>query len=250
VDTTIVPFVDEAGRPYQYLAIRHEVTQLKEAEEQLQSMMAQLMHVQEEERKRISRDLHDGIGQSLFSLKITIDRMISEGGNPGLQQLGKQVSQLMEEVRSLAWELRPSVLDDLGVVPALRTYIESYERHFGIRVRFVSSLRRRLKLPAETAVFRVVQEALTNIGKYAGVSEASVTLTDSGDGIEAVIEDRGAGFNRSEAGQGVGLFSMEERARAVQGQLEIRSAPEQGTTVILRIPASALTADISPSERT
>ncbi|WP_276358024.1 PAS domain-containing sensor histidine kinase [Cohnella caldifontis] len=236
VDTTIVPFVDGEGRPYQYLAIRHEVTQLKEAEEQLQSMMAQLMHVQEEERKRFSRDLHDGIGQSLFSMKISIDRMVAEGGDPGLQQLGKQVSQLMEEVRGLAWELRPSVLDDLGVVPALRTYIENFERHYGIRVRFESNLRRRLDLLAETAVFRVVQEALTNIGKYAGVSEATVTLTHSEEGLEAVIEDKGAGFDRTEAGQGVGLFSMEERARAAHGQLAVRSAPDQGTTVTLRIP--------------
>lgn len=237
VDTTIVPFVDEQGRPYQYLAIRHEVTQLKETEEQLQRMMSQLMHVQEEERKRLSRDLHDGIGQSLFSLKISIDRMIAEGGSPGLQQLGQEVAHLMEEVRSLAREMRPSVLDDLGVVPALRTYIENFERHYGIHVRFESNLRRRPNLLAETTIFRIVQEALTNIGKYAGVSEASVTLQDTGDGLEAVIADKGAGFNRKDAGRGVGLFSMEERARAVQGELEIDSAPGRGTTVTLRLPA-------------
>jgi len=238
VDTTIVPFVDEEGRPYQYLAIRHEVTQLKETEEQLQSMMSQLMHVQEEERKRISRDLHDGIGQSLFSLKISIDRMVSEGADAaGLERLGQDVARLMEEVRGLAWELRPSVLDDLGIVPALRTYIENYERHYGIRVRFEHNLRRRPNLLAETAIFRVIQEALTNIGKYAGVSEAFVALRDRGDRLEAVIEDKGAGFLRSEAGRGVGLFSMEERARAAQGQLEIKSAPGQGTVVTLRLPA-------------
>jgi PAS domain S-box-containing protein len=238
VDTTIVPFVDEEGRPYQYLAIRHEVTQLKETEEQLQSMMSQLMHIQEEERKRISRDLHDGIGQSLFSLKISIDRMVSEGADAaGLERLGQDVARLMEEVRGLAWELRPSVLDDLGIVPALRTYIENYERHYGIRVRFEHNLRRRPNLLAETAIFRVIQEALTNIGKYAGVSEAFVALRDRGDRLEAVIEDKGAGFLRSEAGRGVGLFSMEERARAAQGQLEIKSAPGQGTVVTLRLPA-------------
>src|SRR5690606_32608352 len=112
VDTTIVPFVDKSGKPYQYLAIRHEVTRLKETEEQLQGMMAQLMQVQEEERRRISRDLHDGIGQSLFSLKISIDRMLAEDEkHAGLRALGDAVTGLMAEVRELAWELRPSVLD-------------------------------------------------------------------------------------------------------------------------------------------
>ncbi|WP_123043601.1 PAS domain-containing sensor histidine kinase [Cohnella candidum] len=240
VDTTIVPFVDEAGRAYQYLAIRHEVTRLKEAEEELQSMMSQLMQVQEEERRRFSRDLHDGIGQSLFSLKITVDRLISEGGGEGLEALGREVSQLMTEVRGLAWELRPSVLDDLGVVPALRTYIENFGEHYGISVRFEYNLRKRLNLLAETTIYRIVQEAMTNIGKYAGVSEAWVTIRDLGDKVETVIEDRGAGFDPKESRKGVGLFSMEERARAVSGELQIRSEPDRGTVVRLTVPADSV----------
>lgn len=238
VDTTIVPFVDSEGRPYQYLAIRHEVTQLKETEAQLQTMMAQMMQIQEEERRRFSRDLHDGIGQSLFSLKITVDRMISEGGDQGLENLGREVSQLMAEVRGLAWELRPSVLDDLGIVPALRTYIENYERHYGIRVHFDCNLRKRPNLLIETTLYRVVQEALTNVGKYADVSEAFVTLREYEGHIEAVVEDKGVGFSREQRGQGVGLFSMEERARAVSGELRIHSEPGQGTVVRLKVPVT------------
>jgi PAS domain S-box-containing protein len=237
VNTTIVPFVDAEGHPYQYLAIRHEVTELKETEAQLQTMMTQIMQIQEEERRRFSRDLHDGIGQSLFSLKITIDRMISEGGDKGLESLGREVSQLMAEVRGLAWELRPSVLDDLGVVPALRTYIENFERHYGIRVRFDCDLRKRPDLLIETTIYRVVQEALTNIGKYADVSEATVSLLNRGSYLEAIIEDDGVGFIRGEKGQGVGLFSMEERARAVTGELQILSEPGKGTSVRLKVPA-------------
>ncbi len=240
VDTTIVPFVDAEGRPYQYLAIRHEVTQLKETEAQLQSMMTQMMNIQEEERRRFSRDLHDGIGQSLFSLKITIDSMLSEGKDAGLEQLGGQVAQLMVEVRGLAWELRPSVLDDLGIVPALRTYIDNFERHYGIRVSFDCDLRKRPSLLAETTIYRVVQEALTNAGKYAEVTEASVTLRGLGDTIEVIIEDRGKGFDRENAGRGVGLFSMEERARAVSGRIRIVSSPGTGTKVSLQIPAGEL----------
>lgn len=240
VDTTIVPFVDAEGRPYQYLAIRHEVTQLKETEAQLQSMMTQMMNIQEEERRRFSRDLHDGIGQSLFSLKITIDSMLSEGKDAGLERLGQQVAQLMVEVRGLAWELRPSVLDDLGIVPALRTYIDNFERHYGIRVSFDCDLRKRPSLLAETTIYRVVQEALTNAGKYAEVSEASVTLRGLGETIEVIIEDIGKGFDRENAGRGVGLFSMEERARAVSGHIRIDSSPGKGTRVLLKVPAGEL----------
>jgi PAS domain S-box-containing protein len=238
VDTTIVPFVDAQGRAYQYLAIRHEVTRLKETEAQLQSTIGQMMHIQEEERRRFSRELHDGIGQSLFALKITLDRMISDRQEAGLEALGQQVSQLMSEVRGLAWELRPSVLDDLGVVPALRTYIENYERHYGVRVRFVCDLHKRPNLLAETTIYRVVQEALTNIGKYAGVSEAVITLHEKDSFLEAMIEDRGVGFKPEERGRGVGLFSMEERARAVSGELQVRSKPGEGTTVTLKVPAA------------
>lgn len=236
VDTTIVPFVDEEGRPYQYLAIRHEVTRLKETEAQLQSMMTQMMNIQEEERRRFSRDLHDGIGQSLFSLKISIDRMLLDGKDAGLEQLGREVAQLMSEVRGLAWELRPSVLDDLGIVPALRTYIENFERHYGMRVRFDCELRKRPPLLVETTIYRIVQEALTNAGKYAETSDASVTLVDLGEFLEVEIADAGKGFSRDNAGRGVGLFSMEERARAVSGELKISSSPGQGTRVLLKVP--------------
>ncbi|MFD2328486.1 PAS domain S-box protein [Cohnella sp. GCM10020058] len=236
VDTTIVPFVDGDGAPYQYLAIRHEVTRLKETEAELQSMLGQMMQIQEEERRRFSRDLHDGIGQSLFFFKITIDRLLAEREDEGLAMLGQQVSQLMSEVRGLAWEMRPSVLDDLGIVPALRTYIEHFESHYGIKVHFECDLKRRPALLAETTIYRVVQEALTNVGKYANVSEAFVSLREEDELVRAVIRDEGIGFIRATAGSGVGLFSMEERARAVLGELKLRSELGRGTTVTLNIP--------------
>lgn len=238
VNTTIVPFVGEDGRPYQYLAIRNEVTKLKQVEEQLQLMMAQVMRIQEEERRRFSRELHDGIGQSLYSLIIRLDRMMADAGEDAVEihALRQDVSHIIEDVRELAWELRPSVLDDLGVVPAIRTYIENFSQHYGIRVNLKCDLRRRLGVQEETTIYRVMQEALTNIAKYADVSEASVTVRDAITHVEVCIEDEGNGFSHGVGTKGVGLFSMEERARGVGGQFDIRSVQGQGTSVTLIVP--------------
>lgn len=236
VNTTIVPFLDEDGKPYQFLAIRNEVTELKRVEEELKQMMTRVMRIQEEERRRFSRELHDGIGQSMFSLLIQLDRIIPEQGNPELEKLRRNVSSIMEEVRDLAWELRPSVLDDLGVVPAIRTYIENFTQHFAIQVNFQSNLRKRLEVQVETTIYRIIQEALTNISKYAGVSEADVKLIETETQVEVQINDQGNGFFRIRDKKGVGLFSMEERARGIGGQLRITSAPGQGTKIVLIAP--------------
>jgi two-component system sensor histidine kinase NreB len=236
VNTTIVPFLDEMGKPYQFLAIRNEVTELKRVEEELKLMMKQVLIVQEEERKRFSRELHDGIGQSMFALLIQLDRIISEQENAELEKLRRSVSTVIEEVRSLAWELRPSVLDDLGVTPALRTYIENFTQHFAIRIHFESNLRKRLDIQIETTIYRIIQEALTNISKYADVAEATVKLIETETQIEVHIYDEGNGFSRELNKKGVGLFSMDERARGIGGSLEIVSKPGQGTRILLIAP--------------
>jgi two-component system sensor histidine kinase NreB len=236
VNTTIVPFLDENNKPYQFLAIRNEVTELKRVEEELKLMMKQVLHVQEEERKRFSRELHDGIGQSMFALLIQLDRIISVQENSDLEKLRRTVSTVIEEVRGLAWELRPSVLDDLGVTPAIRTYIENFTQHFAIRIHFESNLRKRLNIQIETTIYRIIQEALTNISKYANVSEATVKLIETEDQIEVQIYDEGNGFSREHNKKGVGLFSMDERARGISGRLEIVSEPGQGTRIVLIAP--------------
>lgn len=236
VNTTIVPFLSEDGVPYQYLAVRNEITQLKEAEEQLQHMMKKLMQVQEEERKRLSRELHDGLGQSLFSLLIRIDKLSGEVEHADLGEMRQHIEFMIQDVRSMSWALRPSVLDDLGLVPAVRSHIQNFSEHYGIEVQFRSGLRGRIHMDAETTVYRVIQESLTNIAKYAGVTEAQVSIEDEGDTVTAVIEDRGTGFEPEASHRGVGLFSMEERAKAVDGSIMVHSSPGGGTRVVLTVP--------------
>lgn len=238
VSTTIVPFLNSTGKPYQYLAIRTEVTDRKLAEQKLKEAMVKVIEIQEEERKRISRELHDGIGQSLFSLLIRLDRLIEDHREiTDLKLLRGDVSTMMEDIRGIAFELRPSVLDDLGVVPAIRTYIDNFSQHFAIDVKLTTSLKSRLNTAKETAIYRVIQESLTNIAKYAEIGETEVNIEECSNEIVVTIADKGQGFSIQECDRGVGLFSMEERARSVGGTLDICSAPGNGTTVKLTIPS-------------
>ncbi|MFC3883498.1 PAS domain S-box protein [Bacillus songklensis] len=236
VDTTIVPFLNEKGKPYQYLAIRYEITERKRVEEELQRMMTRIIDVQEEERKRLSRNLHDGIGQNLYSHLITISRLNAEIDHPLLEQMQQEATQLIEEVREISWDLRPSVLDDLGLVPAIRSFLSRFSDYYKIDVFFDCVLQRRLGINDEITIYRIIQEALTNIRKYAETDEAAVTIRELDSVVRVVIEDKGKGFESKKVSRGVGLFSMEERARAVGGTLQIHSAPEKGTKITLEMP--------------
>ncbi|MFB6803909.1 PAS domain S-box protein [Peribacillus butanolivorans] len=236
VDTTIVPFLDEHNKPYQYLAIRYEVTKRKIAEEEIQKMTGKIIDVQEDERKRLSRELHDGIGQNLYSHLITINRLQTEMSHPLLDQMRDEATEIIEELRHLSWELRPSVLDDLGLFPAIRSYLVRFSEHHHIKIHFDCYLNCRLNTNKEITIFRVIQEALTNIRKYAQTEEATVTIREIDDEIRVVIEDEGKGFDLEKVTRGVGLFSMEERAKAAGGNLSLHSVEEKGTKVFLEIP--------------
>jgi PAS domain S-box-containing protein len=238
VDTTIIPFINDKGKPYQYLAIRYEITERKRVEQELQKMMTSIIDVQEDERKRLSRNLHDGIGQNLYSHLITINRLLSEVEHPLLYQMQKEATQLIEEIRDISWELRPSVLDDLGLVPAIRSFLSRFSENYGIDVYFECVLNRRLDISIELTIYRIIQEALTNIRKYADVSEATVTVREMDQTVRVMIEDKGIGFEMATQPRGVGLFSMDERARAVGGELTIFSSLGEGTKIILEVPAT------------
>lgn len=240
VDTTIVPFMNEEGIPYQYLAIRYEITERKRVEEELQRMMTRIIDVQEEERKVLSRNLHDGIGQNLYSHLITISRLQAEIDHPLLQQMHDETSNLIKDVREISWELRPSVLDDLGLLPAIRSYLVRYAEFYEIDVEFECGLLTRLDSNAELTIYRIIQEALTNIRKYAYVDKAKVIMREEANHIRVLIEDNGQGFDHKSNSSGVGIFSMEERAKSAGGLLEIYSAPMKGTKIVLELPKRSL----------
>ncbi|QHA91227.1 PAS domain S-box protein [Bacillus sp. N1-1] len=236
VDTTIVPFLNKEGKPYQYLAIRSEITNRKKVEEELKQMATRIIDVQEEERKRLSRNLHDGIGQNLYSHLITISRIHAELNHPLITQMRDEATAIIEEVREISWELRPSVLDDLGLIPAIRSFLNRYSDNYNIDVFFECVLENRLGNQSEITIYRIIQEALTNVRKYAGVKQASVTIRELNEVVRVMVEDKGKGFVQDRHACGVGLFSMEERSKSVGGELHIHTAPGKGTKVILDIP--------------
>ncbi|CAH0288513.1 PAS domain-containing sensor histidine kinase [Peribacillus simplex] len=236
VDTTIVPFLDEFNKPYQYLAIRYEVTQRKLAEEEIQKMTGKIIDVQEEERKRISRELHDDIGQNLYSHLITINRLQTEMEHPLLDQMQDEATEIIEALRHLSWELRPSVLDDLGLFPAIRSFLVQFSEHHHIKVHLDCYLNCRLNTNKEITIYRIIQEALTNIRKYAQTEDATVTIREIEEEVRVEIVDKGKGFDIEKVTRGVGLFSMEERARASGGNLILHSGEGKGTKVILKMP--------------
>lgn len=221
--------------------------QLKDKEELRLQLLEKVMTAQEEERKRISRELHDETSQALTSLMVSLKVLESEATycavGDRLQEMRQVVSQTLEEVHHLARELRPSVLDDMGLVPALERYVREYEQTYGIEIDFHNTgfEGQRVSAPAEVALYRIVQEALTNVAKYAEAQSVSVLLDWREDWVSAIVEDDGKGFDpenvTTSPSHGLGLFGMQERAALLGGSLRIESRPGYGTTVFIKAPA-------------
>jgi two-component system, NarL family, sensor histidine kinase DevS len=197
---------------------------------------------QELERQRLARELHDETGQALTSILLGL-KGIEEGKDA--EELRRSVLALRElvvstlhDVRRLAVELRPKALDDFGLVPALERLAETFAEQTNVKVDVEAVLGEgRLGAEVETALYRIVQEALTNVIKHANAQTVSVVLTRQGDRIAVVIEDDGRGFDPETArGERLGLLGMEERIALVGGRLSVESRPGQGTTVAVEVP--------------
>ena len=201
-----------------------------------------VVQAQEQERRRLARELHDETGQALTSillgLKPVEDALADHPAQAALAELREQVVAALQDVRRLAVELRPAVLDDFGLEPALERLTDSFAEQSGIRVDFHSSLgEARLPSEVETTLYRVVQEGLTNIVKHANARNVSVSIVRRDSAVAAVIEDDGAGFDlRAATDDGVGLLGMRERLALLEGRLEIESRPGAGTTIVAEVP--------------
>jgi PAS domain S-box len=210
-----------------------------------QTITNYVIQAQEDERKRVARDLHDGIGQSLYSvlvgLRILNDTPMAPAIKKHLTDVQQAVEQSMNEVKNLAAELRPSTLDDLGLVPALRSYLKRYEKNYGITTSLtVAGSKLRYDSLIETALYRICQEALTNAAKYSGTAKIEVQLQDKNDTLEMFIRDYGKGLNlrqvKNHKQGGLGLDGMSERAKLVGGKLDINTAHNEGTQIHVIIP--------------
>ncbi len=216
----------------------------------LRQQLARVTAAQEEERRRIARELHDGVGPTLASLNIrlsTARRRLERDRHPvatELRELSEHVQESIQELRRLIYALRPAALDELGLIPALKEYVARYREGEGLEVRlFLSSdegIEPAERFPAgvETALFRIVQEALNNVVLHAQASRVEITLAWDEEWIRLRIEDDGRGFDpqAARARSQIGLWSMEERVRQLGGRFTVRSAPGSGTTLQAVIP--------------
>jgi signal transduction histidine kinase len=204
--------------------------------------LRRVVQAQELERRRLARELHDETGQALTSILLGLkpleDALTDHPARAALAELRGQVVAALQDVRRLAVELRPPVLDDFGLVAALERLTEAFAEQTGIRVDFHSALsEKRLPGEVETALYRVVQESLTNIVKHANARSVSISVARRDSAVAAVIEDDGEGFDpRVVREGGVGLLGMRERLALLDGRLEVESRPGAGTTLVAEVP--------------
>jgi two-component system, NarL family, sensor histidine kinase DevS len=207
-----------------------------------QDALRRVVEAQELERRRLARELHDETGQALTSillgLKALEERTGDEASRAAAEDLRELVVSTLQDVRRLAVELRPTALDDFGLVAALERLTSSFSEQTGISVDFQTALAdERLPPEIETALYRIVQESLTNVVKHATARRVSILLARREGAVKAVVEDDGRGFDPAElAGDGFGLVGMRERLALLGGRLEVESRPDAGTTIAAEVP--------------
>ena len=216
--------------------------QVRAGRERQRVLSKSLVEVQESERRHVARELHDQLGQALTGLQFMLEGAkgrAQDAEKPQLEQIQNYVSDLMEQTREMSLRLRPSMLDDLGLLPTLQWHFDRYSQQTGIRVNFHSNgCSERSPAEIETAAYRIIQETLTNVARYARVKEVSVGLEVQSDILWLEVSDQGKGFDPSLAldKPTSGLGGMRERASLVGGYLTITSVPGYGTRITAALP--------------
>ncbi|OUL25211.1 hypothetical protein BV378_16765 [Nostoc sp. RF31YmG] len=244
------------GKPKYFIAVIQDINERKRSQdiqlkmqERLQTLSSKLIEAQEVERRRLAHELHDEIGQALTAVKINL-QTLQHSSNVNKTELPLQesidiVEVSLQQVRSLSLDLRPSLLDDLGLVVALRWYIDRQTQRAGIIGEFVSKpLKTKLSPNLETTCFRIVQEALTNIVRHAKAQRVTVELWQQETQLHLIIRDDGIGFDvyaareKATKGGSLGLLGMEERVLLIGGQIEMKSVHQHGTEIHAILPLS------------
>jgi len=225
------------------------LTHLSDSEKRFRRISHGVLRLQEEERGRISRDLHDGIGQSVTALKIQLELLEQEAARiesdlaPRIASARALADGCLAEVRQLSHVLRPQMLDELGLLPTLRWLVRTVRERTGLAVTLDSQgCEDRMEPDAETLVYRIAQESLTNVVKHAGVSAATVRLERRDDRLLLRVEDSGIGFDAEgvlsarDEDRGFGVRAMRDRVHFFNGRFELHSAPGKGTVVEAELP--------------
>lgn len=230
--------------------VAERTRELEVANEQLHGLSMRLQSVREEERTRISREIHDELGQMLTALKIDIDMLpkrIAESAQRPVSHLVQQrlatmselANTMLHSVRRISTTLRPSVLDDLGLVTAIEWQAREFEKRSGVRCTFSCEPREVALDPSgATALFRIVQEALTNVARHAGATKISIALREEGSNFVLEVTDDGRGVTEAElrGARSLGLLGIRERARLLGGEVDIHGVSGRGTTVLVKVP--------------
>jgi PAS domain S-box-containing protein len=222
------------------LILAEDITRRKQIEEMLSGMSRKLIEAQEQERTRIGRELHDDINQRLALLAVELEHLQD---NPAevqtrLPELRKQTTQLSTDVQALSHELHSSKLEYLGVVSGIRSWCKEFGERQTMEIDFKSDVSSLVPFDVGICLFRVLQEALNNALKHSGEKRVEVQLAEHSNEFQLIVRDSGRGFDIEVAcqGRGLGLTSMQERVRLVNGTITIESKPRAGTTINVRVP--------------
>ena len=246
---SMMPIRNEVGRLVSWVSVIQDITERKRVGEELRQLPWRIIEAQETERLRVAREMHDGVNQVIASVKMRLRKVESHVGtlNPAAREIlarcDNLLVQALEENRRIAHNLRPSDLDELGLASACRNFCKEIQARTNLTVKcIIAPLGQRLPPAVELNLFRIVQEALTNVEKHAQARTIRLRLSFQGDSVVLRIQDDGRGFapRRSRAGKGkwrgIGLTNMRERALSSGGTCEVLSTPKKGTTISVRIP--------------
>jgi len=236
--------VSDISERVQAEAVLHESERLARSTEQLRELSARLQSVREEERTRISRAIHDELGQTLTGLKMDVAWLQSHLDPPQPALLAKMeamsglIDTTIQTVRRISTELRPGILD-LGLAATIEWQLQEFQTRTGIESKFISDLEETiLDADGSTTAFRILQEILTNVVRHAEATQVEVTLEETAAFLTLQVRDNGRGISKSEiySPKSIGLLGMQERARLRGGEVQLQGSPGRGTTVIVRLP--------------